>query len=284
MKQQGIPPNWMPYIEADNVDDTARRATSIGGTVMHGPQDIPGTGRFAVIKDPQGAVFGIYKSVRQSQGWDGTPVLGRFSWHELMTTDYRKAFDFYKQLFGWDAMSEMNMGDGNMYSMWGSRGKMFGGMFNRPPEMATMPPFWLIYVNVKDVQKAVDATTRAGGFVQRAPMDVPGGKVAILGDPQGAAFAVHAVTDAAGSTATAKKPSATKPSAAPRKAKTAGARPKAKATSTRPTAKTASRKKTAAKKSSRKATPKRRAKTASRAKPKARARSKAKAKTARRKR
>jgi len=188
--------------------------------------------------------------VRASQGWDGTPVLGRFSWHELMTTDYRKAFDFYKQLFGWDPMSEMDMGDGNMYSMWGRGGNMFGGMFNRPPEMASMHPFWLIYVNVKDVPKAVDATTRGGGFVQRAPMEVPGGQIAILGDPQGAAFAVHSVTDA----------TAAKKVTAPGKAKRASSRPKAKAASSRPKAKTISRKKTAAKKSSRKATTKRRTK------------------------
>ena len=260
MKQQGIPPNWMPYIEADNVDETARRASALGGAVMHGPQDIPGTGRFAVLRDPQGAVFGIYKSVRASQGWDGTPVLGRFSWHELMTTDYTMAFEFYSQLFRWEAMSEMDMGDGNMYSMWGRSGNMYGGMFNRPPEMASMNPFWLIYVNVKDVQKAVDATTRAGGFVQRAPMDVPGGKIAILGDPQGAAFAVHSVTDAA----------AAKKVTAPGKAKTASSRPKATAASSRPKAKPVSRKKTTAKKSSRKATT---------AKPKSKRKATAKSKT-----
>ena len=273
-RQKGIPPNWMPYIEADSVDETARAATSLGGSVMHGPDDIPGTGRFAVIKDPQGAVFGIYKSNRPSQAWDGTPVVGRFSWHELMTTDTGKAFQFYRQLFGWEQTGEMDMGDGTMYFMYGMRGKMFGGIFNRPPEMAGMHPFWLVYVYVKDVTKAVEATTRAGGMVQRPPMDVPGGQIAIFGDPQGAAFAVHAASAPEASKRAARKTSgvarrpkakaakpavkkktsgaARRPKARPAK-KTSGVarRPKAKAAKSRPRAKAASRKTRAAKKSSR---------------------------------
>jgi hypothetical protein len=261
-RQKGIPPNWMPYIEADNVDETARRATSLGGTVMHGPDDIPGTGRFAVLQDPQGAVFGIYKSSRASQGWDGTPVVGRVSWHELMTTDYRKAFDFYRQLFGWEETGGMDMGGGNTYFMYGMQGRMYGGIFNRPREMEGMPPFWLVYVHVKDVKKAVEATTRAGGMVKQPPMDVPGGQIAILGDPQGAGFGVHAAAaskaskPAAGKTSgVARRPKAKAAKSRP-KAKAAKSRPKAKAVKSRPKAKAASRKTPAAKKPSRKTKPK----------------------------
>jgi predicted enzyme related to lactoylglutathione lyase len=227
-RQKGIPPNWMPYVDVNSVDETARKATSLGGKVMHGPEDTPGTGRFAVLQDPQGAVFGIYGSSKMSQPWDGTPVVGRFSWHELMTTDYQKAFDFYRQLFGWEKTGEMDMGGGNMYFMYG-KGKPFGGIFNRPPEMASMPPFWMVYVHVKDVPKAVDTATKGGGFVKKPPMEVPGGVIAILGDPQGAGFAVHAAT------APASKPAAKKTS-------TAASRPKAKAAKSRPKAKAAAKK------------------------------------------
>ena len=237
-RQQGIPPNWMPYIEAGNVDDTARKVTSLGGTVVVPPADIPGTGRFAVVRDPQGATFGLYKSINASRAWDGTPTLGRFSWHELMTTDYQKAFDFYRQLFGWEKTGEMDMGDGNPYLMYGVKGTMYGGIFTRPPEMASMSPFWLVYVNVKDVKKAVDIATKAGAFVKQPPMEVPGGMIAIMGDPQGAAFAVHAGGSASG---TEKKPAARK------KAKTAS-RAKAKSARSAPRKKAASKKRPAAKK------------------------------------
>lgn len=242
---KGIPPNWMPYIEAGNVDDTARKVTSLGGTVVVPPTDIPGTGRFAVVRDPQGATFGLYKSNSASRAWDGTPTLGRFSWHELMTTDYRKAFDFYRQLFGWEKTGEMDMGGGNPYFMYGVKGKMYGGMFTRPPEMAGMSPFWMIYVNVKDVKKAVATATKAGAWVKQPPMEVPGGMIAIMGDPQGAAFAVHS----GGSTsATDGKPS-TKKQAKP------SSRPRAKAARPGAKKKAASKKRPAKKKATRKARP-----------------------------
>jgi predicted enzyme related to lactoylglutathione lyase len=247
-RQQGIPPNWMPYIEVNSVDETARKVSALGGTVVVPPTDIPGTGRFAVVRDPQGATFGLYKSSTASRAWDGTPTLGRFSWHELMTTDYKKAFDFYRQLFGWEKTGEMDMGGGNPYFMYGMNGTMYGGMFTRPPEMAGMSPFWMIYVNVKDVKKAVDIATKAGAYVKQPPMEVPGGMIAILGDPQGAAFAVHS-----GGSASATQ---TKPST--RKKKTA-ARPKAKAARSGPPKKAASKKRPAAKKKTvRKAKAKRR--------------------------
>ena len=242
-RARGIPPNWMPYVEANNIDETARKVTSLGGKVVHGPQDIPGTGRFAVVQDPQGAVFGIYKSNKPSKSWDGTQVRGRFSWHELMTTDWPKAFDFYRTLFGWEKTGEMDMGGGNKYFMYG-KGKPFGGMFNRMPEMAGVPPFWLCYVHVKDVKKAVETAVRDGAQLKNGPMDVPGGSIAILSDPQGAAFAVHQ-----GAAATVTEPKAAKKTAK------AASRPKAKAAKPRAKAKAKAKAKTkpAAKKATRKA-------------------------------
>jgi predicted enzyme related to lactoylglutathione lyase len=161
---------------------------------VYGPADIPGTGRIAVIQDPQGAVFGVYKPQRPGGAWDGTPVVGRFSWHELMTTDYRAAFEFYRALFGWEQNGEMDMGDGQMYLIFGKGDMMYGGMFDRFGDMQSMPPFWLVYINVKDVGEAVKLATKAGATVHRPQMDIPGGSIAILGDPQGAGFALHHVS------------------------------------------------------------------------------------------
>jgi predicted enzyme related to lactoylglutathione lyase len=270
MRAKGVPPNWMPYVETNDVDETARLATSLGGEVIVPAADIPGTGRFAVVRDPQGAVFGLYKPTGPSQAWDGTPVVGRFSWHELMTTDWKKAFEFYQKLFGWEKQGEMDMGGGSMYAMFG-KDKMFGATYDRPPQMASMHPFWLCYIFVKDVGKAVEAATKAGAFVQRPRMEIPGGTIAILGDPQGAGFALHdSMAGAAGGASTsqpAAKTAAKKaPSAAPAKAKQApkkAAKP-AKKAKPKPKAKAASKKQPAAKKktakksSARKAAKKRR--------------------------
>ena len=94
MRQQGIPPNWLAYVETSDVDETAAKAAALGGKVIVGPQDIPGAGRYAVLEDPQGAKFGALKPGNPGGAWDGTAVVGRVSWHELMTTDYVAAFQF----------------------------------------------------------------------------------------------------------------------------------------------------------------------------------------------
>ncbi|MCU1276039.1 MAG: glyoxalase [Bryobacterales bacterium] len=56
-----IPSNWVPYFMAASVDETAAKAQQSGGSLKMPPTDIPNTGRFAVIADPQGAVFSIFQ-------------------------------------------------------------------------------------------------------------------------------------------------------------------------------------------------------------------------------
>jgi uncharacterized protein len=61
-KEMGpMPSHWMVYFGVADVDASAAKAASLGGKVMVPPSDIPNTGRFAVLVDPQGAAFSIYK-------------------------------------------------------------------------------------------------------------------------------------------------------------------------------------------------------------------------------
>lgn len=53
--------NWLVYFGTDDVDSDAKRADDLGATVAVEPTDIPGTGRFAVLMDPQGAAFALFK-------------------------------------------------------------------------------------------------------------------------------------------------------------------------------------------------------------------------------
>jgi len=57
----GVPSYWMPYFQVADCDATAAKARELGASVMVPPQDIPSTGRFAIAKDPQGAVFAVFK-------------------------------------------------------------------------------------------------------------------------------------------------------------------------------------------------------------------------------
>ena len=55
------PPHWRPYIAAADVDATVAKAKDLGGTALMEGTDIPNVGRVAVLQDPVGAVFGVFK-------------------------------------------------------------------------------------------------------------------------------------------------------------------------------------------------------------------------------
>jgi uncharacterized protein len=56
-----VPDHWLVYFGSADVDATVKKAADLGATVVAGPMDIPGTGRFAVMLDPQGAAFAVFK-------------------------------------------------------------------------------------------------------------------------------------------------------------------------------------------------------------------------------
>jgi hypothetical protein len=57
-----IPVHWTTYIAAQDADATVARAKELGATILSEPMDVPKMGRFAIIRDPTGAVFGIWQS------------------------------------------------------------------------------------------------------------------------------------------------------------------------------------------------------------------------------
>jgi predicted enzyme related to lactoylglutathione lyase len=207
-KAMGAPPTWLTYIGTPNVDETARRIESLGGKILKAPGDIPTIGRFAIVQDPQGAVFAPFTPSGAGRD-DAAPEIGDFSWHELATTDLRSALSFYKQLFGWDEAGSMDMGPGTgIYQMFGRNGRTLGGIFNKPKEQPG-PPAWLPYIRVPESKDAVAKVKKLGGTILNGPMQVPGGDWIAQGlDLQGAMFAVHSV-----------KPAAVKKAAASRSAK-----------------------------------------------------------------
>lgn len=56
-----IPPNWGVYFAVADTDATVARATSLGGKTITPATEVPGVGRFAILQDPQGAVFAVIK-------------------------------------------------------------------------------------------------------------------------------------------------------------------------------------------------------------------------------
>jgi predicted enzyme related to lactoylglutathione lyase len=54
-----MPSHWLPYFAVEDCDQISSKAQDMGATVLKSPTDIPGTGRFSVLQDPQGAAFAI---------------------------------------------------------------------------------------------------------------------------------------------------------------------------------------------------------------------------------
>lgn len=222
-----MPAHWLSYVGTRDVDGTVAAAVRAGGSIVKEPDDIKGAGRYAVLKDPQGAVFAILDPENARPENLGHPELGTFSWHELATTDNEAAFAFYSSLFGWDAITRMDMGPLGTYLIFGWGGQQRGGIYNKPPDMPA-PPNWLPYAQHASADDAAKAALESGAKIMNGPMDVPGGsRIVALMDPSGAAFAV--VTTPAPATAAArpptvkakaaKKPSAKKKVSTPKKKK-----------------------------------------------------------------
>lgn len=112
---------------------------------------------------------------------------GEFIWYELMTNDLPAAEAFYGAVTGWTAQ-DAGMG-GMPYRIFsaGSRG-IAGAMAVPEPGM---PPSWIGYVAVDDVDRTAGQVTGLGGTLHRPPTDIPGvGRFAIIGDPGGGVMAL----------------------------------------------------------------------------------------------
>jgi predicted enzyme related to lactoylglutathione lyase len=253
---KGDTPHWMMYIGTPNIDQTAMRVAQLGGRVVRQPEDIPNTGRFAIVQDPFGATFGLYQPATPGAG-RGELSVGDFSWFELYTSNPDGAWNFYSTLFGWEKTSAMDMGPMGVYQMFGRGGGIPNGGIMKPPPGA--PAAWMPYALVKDAKAAAAATTANGGKIVNGPMEVPGGDWIAQGiDPQGAMFSVHSLNPAAQKAAPAKKAA---PKKAAKKAVKKTAAKKAKAKPVKKSAKPA-KKKAAKKKSAKKVAKKKAAKKA----------------------
>lgn len=186
-----MPEFWLVYFAVDDCDAAAEKAKSLGGGIHRGPEDIPGTGRFAIVTDPQGVTFGLLQPLPGGAGgaFDQRKT-GHGNWHELHSTDPEAGLAFYSALLGWQPTTAMPMGEMGNYQLFAHGGTDIGGMMRLmgPPGV---PPHWLPYFGVPGAGAAKSAIEAAGGKVLHGPVEVPGGAFIVMAqDPRGAAFAV----------------------------------------------------------------------------------------------
>jgi uncharacterized protein len=120
---------------------------------------------------------------------DGYPQ-GVTCWVDTDLPDPEAATEFYGGLFGWEFEDRMPAEQPGHYFAAKLRGLDVAGIGSRP-DGATWPPAWNTYVWVESADEAAAAVRGAGGSVLMDPFDVlEAGRMAVVADPQGAAFNV----------------------------------------------------------------------------------------------
>ena len=176
---------WATYIATADADATAEAVQRAGGQVAVAPMDVMTAGRMAVFADPTGAFFGVWQP-GDHRGAQVVNADGALTWNEVETDDPEAAKRFYADVFGWDA--EPIEVDGKVvYVTLKLGGRTIGGLLPQLPP--GVPPNWLVYFGVADLDAAAAQVEQLGGSVLMPRRDVPAGSFAVFADPQGAVFA-----------------------------------------------------------------------------------------------
>ncbi|NNE65344.1 MAG: VOC family protein [Pyrinomonadaceae bacterium] len=121
------------------------------------------------------------------------PKHGQICWTEVAAKNLDEADRFYTELFGWKIRSDKGQ-DFEYRHFDDGHGHDVGGIYELTPEMTQghdVPPHFMTYIAVNDVDETVRLAKEKGATVHREPMDIPDtGRMAVIADPQGAVFAV----------------------------------------------------------------------------------------------
>jgi predicted enzyme related to lactoylglutathione lyase len=181
------PTAWNLYIGADDVAALAQKVTDNGGTVVMAPFDVGDQGKMAVFRDPSGAFLSAWQATAM-RGFVAHQ-LGAFDWGELNARGVENALPFYEKVFGWQVKSMQSDPSRPPYREFTLEGESILGAWEMNPMVpANVPSYWQIYFSVGDVDAALERAKALGATELVAPQDMPGGRFAIVMDPQGASF------------------------------------------------------------------------------------------------
>lgn len=187
-KAMGIPPHWNLYMTVASADETAAKATELGGKLYAPPFDVMTFGRMAVIADPTGATFCIWEA-KDHVGSGVVNEPGALCWADLSTPDQQIAANFYAGLFGWTTVP----GEGGYLHL--KNGESFiGGIQAAGTAPPGTPPHWMAYIQVADIGASTAKAKELGASICVGPMVVgTAGSMTVFADPRGAVMALFEV-------------------------------------------------------------------------------------------
>jgi predicted enzyme related to lactoylglutathione lyase len=188
------PTTWSLYIGTDDIDSLADRVERAGGTILVPPTDVGDQGRFAVFQDPSGGAVSAWQAATMRDFRAEQP--NTFGWAELNARGVERAIPFYEELFGWSHRTSESTPDQPPYTEFLIDGQSIAGAWEMSPMVpANVPSYWQIYFNVDDVDAAFRKALELGAREMLPPQDFPGGRFAIVSDPQGASFGLLKTTN-----------------------------------------------------------------------------------------
>lgn len=185
---QHVPPHWILYIAVDSVENSTARVAGLGGKVVAGPFDVMDAGRMSVAHDPTGAHFCLWQANR-NQGIGVAGLNGTLCWGDLSTPDPKRAEEFYSALLGWQFMRDEKDPSGYLHIKNGER--FIGGVPPASHRQPGVPPHWLAYFQVDDVDATANKANAGGAKLLLPPTSMEGvGRFSVIADAQGAVFAI----------------------------------------------------------------------------------------------
>lgn len=125
-----------------------------------------------------------------------TPGPGTITWTDLTVEDAERIRDFYQAVIGWTPAS-LSMGTYADYVMKADDGAEVAGVCHARGSNAELPPVWLVYITVEDLDRSLAECQRLGGAVLTPPRSYAGGRFCVIRDPAGAICALYQPSDAA---------------------------------------------------------------------------------------
>ena len=115
------------------------------------------------------------------------PPVGTIAWVDLTVPDAPLVRDFYKAVVGWTS-EDVTMDDYADFNMISPvTGMPAAGICHTRGANADLPPYWLMYVIVANLDQSVDACRKVGGSVISGPRSMgEHGRFAVIHDPAGA--------------------------------------------------------------------------------------------------
>ncbi len=176
---------WIPVIIVEDVEAATRTARRSGGTVEQIATRVAGALTYSVVRDTENATI-VLASTEQPLG--NNEGAGSWVWAELWTDDIDKAATFYEAVVGY---THDSVPDGDAeHPVFDMNDELKAGMVLIPYEGVT--PAWAPYIGILDMNETLTRARRLGAEVFLSPEEASdSGRVALLGDPQGAAFFVY---------------------------------------------------------------------------------------------